>query len=194
MSKAALPDSPREWLLCEISVLLLNLDREVSFKLEKLLAVVGLIWCFHLRHYIQLPCSLIITTTHPSNRLLKLKLRVLFGLTLLLSHRRGVCWSDSVTYHTWCSMFLIIAHGRRQHHSIHSHFHLLLIRNCPAAGGLWCSLCIIHRVNICWRVMFTLSNPKQPSPPCYFLQSLIFLALKKCEMWRIRSSWSCCPS
>lgn len=43
MSKAALPDSPREWLLHEISVLLLNLDCEVSFKPEKLFAVAGLI-------------------------------------------------------------------------------------------------------------------------------------------------------
>lgn len=156
MSEAAIPGSPRERLLHKVSASLLNLDHEVSFKIHRLWEVVGLIWRFCLRCNIQLGCSLTITVMHPSNKLLKLKLYVgLGGLTLFLFHRRGGCWSDSVTYHAWCSVLLIIAHGHRQPHSIHSCFRLLLIRSHCAAGGLQCSPCIVHRAGICQEVVFT---------------------------------------
>lgn len=151
MSKAALPGSPRD----KVPALLLNLDCEVSFKIHRLQEVVGLIWGFCLRRNIQLGCSLTVTVMHPSNKLLKLKPHVgLGGLTSFLFHRMRGCWSDGVTYHAWWSVLLIIAHGCRQPHSIHSRFRLLLIRS-QAAGGLWCSPHIIRRVGICQKVVFT---------------------------------------
>lgn len=87
MSKAALPGSAREWLLHKVSALLLNLDREVSFKIHRQREVVRLIWGFRLRRNTQLGCSSTITVMHPLNKLLKLKPRVeLGGLTSFLLH------------------------------------------------------------------------------------------------------------
>lgn len=150
--------SPREWLLHKVSALLLNLNCEISFRIYRLREVVGLIWDFCPRRNIQLGCSSTITVMRPWNKLLKLKPRVgLGGLTSFLFHQAGGCWSDSVAYHAWCSVLLIIAQGRRQPHSIHSRFRLLLIRSHHAAGGLWCSPCIVRGVDICQKVVFTLN-------------------------------------
>lgn len=179
MSKAALPCFPKEWLPHKVSAFLLNLYHEVSFKIHRLWEVVGLIWGFCLRCNIQLGCSLIIAVMHPSNKLLKLKLHVgLGGPALFLFHRRGGCWSDSVTYHVRCNVLLIIAYGRRQPHSIHSPFHLLLIRSHHAAGGLWCfPPHIVHRVGIC-QCLFRI-RAKQPFPPsCYSPKVSDFLGFK----------------
>lgn len=103
--------TPRERPLHKVSASLLILDREVAFKIHRPWKVVGLIWDFCLRCNIQPGCSSTVTVMHPSNKFLKLKLFVVLGsLTLCPFHQTGGCWSDSVTYHAWCSVLLIIVH------------------------------------------------------------------------------------